>query len=237
MEHLEQKSHGLRDGAVSAIPVIIGYFPVAMAFGLLAKTIDISLLDSFLFSFLVFAGASQFMALDLIKAGITTGDIIFSTLLLNLRHLMMSASLAMRIKERKKALLFFIAFGITDETFAVASLKHGKLTTPFILALQGLSYCAWVSGTVVGYLVGAILPTTLQSSLGVGLYAMFAAIITPEMRKSMNVVILSIISAIIYMLISYTGLIPEGWYLVATILIASVIGVWIIKEEEGESLE
>ncbi len=235
MEHLES-THGRRDGAISAIPVIIGYFPVAMAFGLLAKTIDVSLIDTFLFSFLVFAGASQFMALDLIKAGIATGDIIISTLLLNLRHLMMSASLSLRIRERKKALYLFIAFGITDETFAVASLKHGKLTTGFLLTLQGLSYAAWVSGSVVGYLVGAILPTTLQSSLGIGLYAMFAAIITPEMRKSMNVVLLAFISAITYVVISFIGWIPEGWYLVVTILISSVLGVLILKEEEA-SLE
>lgn len=234
MEQLKQESHGLRDGAVSAIPIIIGFIPVAMAFGLLAKTINISFIDSFLFSSLVFAGASQFMALDLIKAGIATGDIILSTFLLNLRHVMMSASLSLRIKESKKALLFFIAFGVTDETFAVASLKHGKLTTPFLLALQGLSYSAWVGGTVLGYLVGAILPTTLQSSLGIGLYAMFAAIITPEMRKSMNVVILGVISAVTYMVISYINLIPEGWYLVTTILIASTLGVFIIKEDQEE---
>lgn len=236
MEQHEQKTHGIRDGALSAIPVIIGFFPVAMAFGLLAKTIHLSLLDSFLFSFLVFAGASQFMALDLIKAGVATGSIILSTFLLNLRHLMMSASLSLRLRGSKRAVLFFIAFGITDETFAVASLKHGKLTTPFLLVLQGLSYSAWVGGTVVGYIVGAILPTALQNSLGIGLYAMFAAILTPEMRKSMNVVILAVISAITYIVISYTSIIPEGWYLVATILIASVLGVFLIKEDQ-EALE
>jgi len=233
LEEIEQRNNnGLKEGVISAIPVIIGYFPVAMAFGLLAKTVNVSLLDSFLFSLLVFAGASQFMALDLIKAGIATGDIIIATLLLNLRHIMMSASLSVRLKESKKKWLLFIAFGITDETFAVASLKKGPLTRAFLLALQGLSYIAWVSGSVVGYLVGAVLPMTLQSSLGIGLYAMFAAILTPEIRKSLNVLILSIISGLIYFIIYYFHLLPSGWDLIGTIILSSGIGLMVLKDEE-----
>lgn len=228
-----ENKNGFKQGVRSAIPIIIGYFPVAMAFGLLANNINVSFFESFLFSFLVFAGASQFMALDLIKAGIATGDIILATLLLNLRHLMMSASLAIKIKETKKRWLFFIAFGITDETFAVASLKQGKLTGLFLLALQGLSYSAWVAGTVVGYLVGAILPLAVQSSLGIGLYAMFAAIIAPEIRKSLDVLILSLISGFLFALIFYLKILPSGWDIIGTILISSLLGVLLLKDKEG----
>lgn len=232
MQLTKENKNGFKQGVRSAIPIIIGYFPVAMAFGLLANTINISFLDSFLFSLLVFAGASQFMALDLIKAGIATGDIIIATLLLNLRHMMMSASLAVKIKETKRKWLFFIAFGITDETFAVASLKEGKLSGLFLLALQGLSYSAWVCGTVVGYLVGAILPAIVQSSLGIGLYAMFAAIIAPEIRKSLDVFILTIISGTLYAVIFCFRLLPSGWDIIGTILIASILGVIILKDKE-----
>lgn len=224
--------NGFKQGVRSAIPIIIGYFPVAMAFGLLANTVNVSFIDNLLFSVLVFAGASQFMALDLIKAGIATGDIIIATLLLNLRHMMMSASLAMKIKETKRRWLFFIAFGITDETFAVASLKEGKITGIFLLALQGLSYSAWVAGTIVGYLVGAILPLAVQSSLGIGLYAMFAAIIAPEIRKSVDVLILSLISGALYAVIHYFNLLPSGWNIIGTILIASSLGVVLLKDKE-----
>jgi len=231
--HLSHENKtGLKQGVRSAIPIIIGYFPVAMAFGLLANTINVSFLDSFLFSLLVFAGASQFMALDLIKAGIATGDIILATLLLNLRHMMMSASLAVKIKETKRKWLFFIAFGITDETFAVASLKEGKLTGLFLLALQGLSYSAWVCGTVVGYLVGAILPAIVQNSLGIGLYAMFAAIMAPEIRRSFDVFILTLISGVLYGIIYYLKILPSGWDIIGTILISSILGVLILKDKE-----
>lgn len=232
---MKQESHSAKEGLVAGIPIVIGYFPVAMAFGLLAKTVNISLLDSCLFSLIVFAGASQFMALDLIKAGIATVDIVLATFLLNLRHLMMSASLAVRVKEIKKGWLPFLAFGITDESFSVASLRNGKLGTPFLLALQGIGYCAWVSGTFVGYLVGTALPAAIQSSLGIGLYAMFTAILVPEIKKSSNVLCLSVISGIIYAFTDYLKLLPSGWSLIAAIVISSGIGLFVLKDDIKEA--
>jgi len=229
--------HDVREGFVAGIPIVIGYFPVAMAFGLLAKTVNVSLQDSFFFSLLVFAGASQFMAIDLIKAGIATVDIVLATFLLNLRHLMMSASLAVRLKEIKKGWLAFIAFGITDESFSVASMKKGTLSVPFLLTLQGIAYIAWVSGTITGYLLGSVLPVTLQNSLGVGLYAMFTAILVPEIKKSLSVLFLSVLSGVIYISLDYFKLLPSGWNLIIAIIVASAMGLILIKDDITEEQE
>lgn len=223
-----------RRGVLSGIPVVIGYAPVAMAFGLLSKNVGVSLRDSFLFSFLVFAGASQFMALDLIKAGAATGEIILATFLLNLRHIMMSASLVVRMKERKLKWLPVVAFGVTDETFAIASTRDEKSGTAYLLGLQFASYGSWVTGTVIGYLVGAVLPASVQSSLGIGLYAMFVAILVPEIKKSGRVLMLATLSGAIYMLIDRFKLLPAGWSLIAAIIAASTAGVLILGEEGRE---
>ncbi len=225
----------IKEGLASGIPIVVGYFPVAMAFGLLAKTVNVSLVDSCLFSLIVFAGASQFMALDLLRAGIATVDIVLATFLLNLRHLMMSASLAVRLQEVKKGWLPFIAFGITDESFSVASLKSGHLSVPYLLALQGIAYAAWVSGTFVGYLVGAALPATVQSSLGIGLYAMFTAILVPEIKKSVNVLCLSALSGLIYAVNDYFNLLPAGWSLITAIIAASALGLVLLKADDREA--
>lgn len=231
---MKKEPNSIREGFEAGIPIVIGYFPVAMAFGLLAKTVNISLADTCLFSLVVFAGASQFMALDLIKAGIATGDIVLATFLLNLRHLMMSASLALRLKEVKRRWLLFIAFGITDESFSVASLKPGKLSVPYLLALQGIAYGAWASGTITGYMVGAALPAAVQSSLGIGLYAMFTAILVPEIKKSSNVLLLAVISGIIYVICDYFKFFSSGWSLITAIIVASAAGVFLLKDESRE---
>ncbi|MDR3566305.1 MAG: AzlC family ABC transporter permease [Negativicutes bacterium] len=230
-----QESRSAKAGFIAGLPIVMGYFPVAMAFGLLAKSVNLSLLDSCLFSLVVFAGASQFMALELIRAGIATGDIVLATFLLNLRHLMMSASLAVRLEEVDKRWLPFIAFGITDESFSVAALRNGPLGVPFLIALQGIAYGAWACGTFAGYLVGAALPEAVQSSLGVGLYALFTAILVPEIKKSVNILWLSMIAGMIYAISSYLQLLPSGWNLIVTIILASALGLVILRDAPGEA--
>lgn len=230
---MDKKKFSLKETLVISLPLIIGYFPVAMAFGLLAKNTAISLKDTSLFSILVFAGASQFMALDLIGAGVSNINIIIATFLLNLRHLMMSAALSLDMKEIPKKFLPFIAFGITDESFSVISFNKDKISLPFILLVNGLSYLSWVLGTLVGYGIGEVLPHSLQASMGVGLYAMFSALLTPELTRSREVLKISLLAAAIYAAFYYGGFLSAGWDLVLAILLSSLLGLFIFKEEES----
>ena len=104
----------IQDAIKSGIPIFIGYFPAAVAFGILSKTTGVTLLESFLFSAVVFAGASQFIALNLLATGMGFTGIILTTLLVNFRHFLMSAYLSTRIKETLKKYYIFLAFGVTD---------------------------------------------------------------------------------------------------------------------------
>lgn len=228
------KNDNLKEGFISALPVVMGYFPVAMAFGLLSKTTGINFRDTSLFSLMVYAGASQFMALDLIQAGVGTGSIILATFLLNLRHMMMSASLSLKLGELKKTHLPIVGFGITDETFSVASFKKGNLSLGFILTLNFLSYGSWVLGTMIGFVIGEILPTSLQSSLSIGLYAMFVGLLIPEVKGSKNILHLSIISMIIYSLLYFSKIFNSGWDIIIGIIISSFVGVYIFKDDLEE---
>ena len=226
----------IKEGGISAMPMVIGFFPISLAFGLLAKNTGVSFRDTTLFSVMVFAGASQFMALDLILAGVSFGSIILATFLLNLRHLVMSASLSLKLKGIKKSYFPIIAFGITDESFSVLSFRKKKLTLPYVLVLNFLSYGSWVLGTVTGYLIGGILPQSLQSSMGIGLYAMFIGLLMPEVKRSKNILFLGLISAVIYAIIYYTKFLDSGWDIIVGIILASTIGVLIFNDEvEGDS--
>lgn len=225
----------LKEGLIDALPIMLGYLPIAMAFGLLSKNTQISFRDTSLFSIMVYAGASQFMALYLIMGGVSSGGIILTTFLLNLRHLMMSASLSVSLKGIKSSYLPLIAFGITDETFSVASFNREKLSLPYILIFNISSYLSWVFGTMAGFLVGEILPQSLQSSLSIGLYAMFAALLFPEFKKSKNVLFLSILSAFIYGIIYYTNIISTGWDIIIGIILSSFLGVLIFQDKGDDS--
>lgn len=232
MEKECSKSLSIKDGVIAGLPIVIGYIPISMAFGILSKTIGISTTHSLLFSVLVYAGASQFMALNLLHLGTGIGEIILTTLLVNFRHSLMSASLATRITRDMKKCIPFIAFGITDEVFSVAAFKEGQITKKFMIALQLEAYLSWIIGTILGYLVGQVLPNAIKSSMGIALYAMFAAILIPEAKKSNRVLIMALLSGILNTLLNYLKFLTQGWNLVLAIVLIAAIGAYTSKEKE-----
>jgi 4-azaleucine resistance transporter AzlC len=237
LELEEQKRQDIKEGLKGGIPMVIGYIPVAMAFGILAKTEGVSLLDSMLFSVLVFAGASQFMALNLLALGVGTGEIILATLLMNFRHFLMSASLAAKLEDQRKRWIPLAAFAITDETFSVAALRQGPLTLHYLLPMEYSAYGAWVGGTAIGYLLGSALPDLVKASMGVALYAMFVAILVPEVRKSKIVTTLALGAGIVNTMLSYSRIVTSGWSLILTILLVAAVGAWIFDGKEVENNE
>ncbi|SKC65915.1 AzlC family ABC transporter permease [Maledivibacter halophilus] len=229
--------YSFKDGVIDSLPIVIGFIPIAMAFGILSKTTGITMIHSVLFSVLVFAGASQFIALNLLMVGAGIGEIILTTLLVNFRHFLMSASIATRMTDDMKRWSPFIAFGITDEVFSVVSFKKGMLTKEYMVSLEFMTYFAWVSGTALGYFVGGILSTSVKSSMGVALYAMFAAILIPEIKKSTKAAILAGLSGIINTLCKYFLTLPQGWSIVVSIVLVSFLGLYLFKEGEVAEYE
>lgn len=228
------KREKFKDGLIASMPIVLGYFPIAMAFGLLSKNTLLSLKDTSLLSLIVYAGASQFMALDLISAGVNGSSIILAIFLLNIRHVMMSASLSVEFKNIPKKFLPLLGAGITDETFSVVSFNKDKIDLTYVSTIFLLSYVSWNVGTVIGYFVGEILPQSLQSSLSIGLYAMFAALLFPEIKKSRNTLFLSLISATVYAIIYYLDIFTSGWDIIIAIVIASTLGVFIFNDNKEE---
>lgn len=217
----------IKRGMTISIPLLLGYVPPALSFGILAKAAGLSLSDTFLMSFFVYAGASQFMAIDLIVQGISYGSIILTTFLINLRHIMMSASLSVDLKDIDRKFIPLIAYGITDETFAITSFNRDKISTPFILTLFLLAHTTWWVTCVLGYLVGEILPQSLQSSLSIGLYAMFTALLFSQLKKDRSIALLAIISMLIYFIIFKIRIIGSGWDIILAILLSSGLGTYI----------
>lgn len=226
----------VQDAFKSGIPIFIGYVPAAIAFGILAKGCDITLLECFLFSAVVFAGASQFIALNLLVTGMGPGGIILTTLLVNFRHFLMSAYLSTRIGRIARRYLFLIAFGVTDEVFSVLSFKKGRLSKTYVFVLQLSAYSGWVSGTVTGYILGGFLPEILTRSMGVALYALLLAILLPEMKNSGKAVILTIASGLLNTLLIKLDVLPNGWSIIVCILIIALAGSFFITDEVREEV-
>lgn len=221
---------GFKEGLVASTPLIIGYIPIAMAFGILAKTSGITFLETVMFSAFVSAGASQFMALNLLIAGAGIPQIILTTFLVNSRHFLMSASLSRRITENMQKWVPFIAFAMTDEIFSIASFKKEELTNKFMLGFEGTAYLVWVVATAGGFLLGNILPVLVKASMGIALYAMFVGILIPEARKSKKVMGLAILAGIMNTILSSINILPAGWSVIIAIVSISALGAFVGEE-------
>lgn len=226
----------IRNGLVAGFPIALGYFPVAVAFGLLAKGAGLTLMETLGLSFIVFAGASQFVAVGLFAIGAGGIEIIMTTMFLNFRHFLMSASLINRIDFEQPWLKPVIAFFVTDESFSVASFTEGRLNGKFLIPMQLIAYSGWGVGSGVGYVVGAVLPDVLQESMNIGLYSLLIALLIPKIKEDRKLIALTVLSAMCNTIIRGIGL-TQGWSVVLSIIIVSLLGVMIINDDEEPDLE
>ncbi|MGK7378646.1 AzlC family ABC transporter permease [Planococcus sp. 1R117A] len=214
---------GFSAGLKAGVSIAIGYFPIALTFGLLAKTTGLSLIEATAMSIFVFAGAAQYISLSLIAAGVSPVVIVVNTFVVNIRHFLMTAALNEKMQPDaiwKKALY---AFGITDESFSVlATQSGGRLKTSFAAGVIIISYGSWVVFTAIGHLIGANLPQFLQASMGIALYAMFVGLLVPSMRGNRKVVSLAAIAGIINSLFYFTGWLSTGWAILVSTLVSAI---------------
>jgi 4-azaleucine resistance transporter AzlC len=108
-----------RKGVSDTIPLTFGIIPFGLAYGILGKSIGLSSGETIAMSILVFAGAAQFICLPMFAEGTSLVMIGFTTLLINLRHLLMGASLAPYMKGLSMPFKALLSFGMTDESYAV----------------------------------------------------------------------------------------------------------------------
>lgn len=220
---IESETSQFRKGLQAGISIGIGYFPIALTFGLLAKTTGLSLYESVLMSLIVYAGASQYISLSLLAYGTGIFEIILTTFIVNIRHFLMSTSLNEKSEEDHLGKKVLYSFGITDETFSVLATKEGTVTTGFIFGVNLLAYSSWVIFTGVGHLIGANLPQVLQESMGVALYAMFVGLVVPSMKKSVKVVYLAALAAVFNSIFTLGEIMAQGWAIVTSTILSAVI--------------
>ena len=222
-------SKGLRAG----LSIAIGYFPIALTFGLLAKTTGLSMWEATAMSIFVFAGAAQYISLTLISSGVDPILIVLNTFVVNIRHFLMTASLNEKMQPEKRWKKAIYAFGVTDETFSVlATRKEEKIRTSFAAGVILIAYGSWVAFTALGHVIGANLPEFLQAAMSIALYAMFVGLLVPSMKGNRKVIWLATFGAVIHSALYWSGLLSTGWaILVATL--GSAILVEIIYTRKG----
>lgn len=223
------------DGCKSGVPIAIGYGTIGIAFGVLAKSVGIPNEVSILMSIAVFAGSSQFMAINMLASGTWIFEIIITTFILNLRHFLMTASLGQKIEKLSIPWRFLISFGVTDETFMVASLKEDKVISKyFVLGLYFFAYLFWNVGTWIGVFLASSLPTSIQESMGIALYAMFIGFLVPAIRASRKVFAVVLVAIAVQLLLTYLEWFSSGWRIIFATISGASMGAMFFSEEYSD---
>lgn len=222
----------IKKGIVKASPIIMGYIPVGIAFGLVAANSEIPLPVAIALSSVVYTGASQFMAVNAITFGIPIAQIIIATLIMNMRHFIMSASVVSRLTPESKPYRPVIAFWVTDESYALTSLDK-ELDHHTLLGIQGAAYLAWNIATVVGFFVGNLLPPLLQESMGITLYVLFGTLLIPSVKRERLPLMVALCAAGVNTVLEHIALLESGWNLIIAMLSASMFGYLSSKRLQG----
>lgn len=222
------------------MPIAFGYVPVSFTFGLMAVNGGIPVWLAVFISLTNLTSAGQFGGTNLIIAGAGYFEIVLTVFVINIRYMMMSLSLSQKIEEKTTLLQrLVVGFGITDETFVVASMEPGKVSFHYLLGLITGPIAGWTLGTAGGAIISSLLPEALGGAMGIALYAMFIAIIIPPSKKSGPVLMIVLISVAINMILKYVPLfsfISDGFRVITATILGAGIGaaLWPSQEDAAE---
>lgn len=184
------------EGVVAGLPIALAYFPVAVSFGVAAARGGFTLAEATFMSLVIYAGASQFLALALLAGATSPLLAILPLLAMNARHLLYAPALlgaassgeASGVKQPQRAWLW--AFGLTDEVFATAlgSAATGRngWSEAWQLGISVTAYAAWVSGSLTGGALGGGAferYPSLDAALGFLLPALFLALLLAMLKR------------------------------------------------------
>ena len=171
----------------SSLPVMFGYVPLGMAFGVLFQNLGFAWYYAALMGIFVFAGAAQFMAVGLLAAHAGLLEVAVSTLVLNSRHMFFGISLLKRYHATGFKKLYMI-FGLTDETYSLVTSTRspaGVDDQNYYAALTAFNHSYWVMGCALGALLGASVEFDARG-MDFALSALFMVLLIEQWKKIKN---------------------------------------------------
>lgn len=223
--------HDFRRGLIDALPIFFGYYSASVAFGLLARNTGLSAWETQAFSLFTFTGAAQFMALNLINAGASGPQIVLSFGLLNLRYLLMSAAVAKKVEIRRFFQRPMLAFGVTDENFALTTSQDGQVSPSYQAGVEIGPWTGWNLGTLSGWLFGSIIPESLSAAMVASLYALFMALLLPDLKKGWPWIFTAAVAAVLNSALELFTSLGSGWSFVIAMICGTAAGMFVIPRD------
>ena len=178
-------SRGWQCGLLDALPLLGGYIPVAISFGLIASQAGFSALEATLISLFIYAGASQFLLVAMVASGAPLWLAVSMTMLVNVRHVVYAPNLVPFLSQSRA--WPWLMHGLTDQIFALAHTRLAELNdedkVSWYTAASLLAWASWVLGTTLGAIAGDTLTQQwplMDAVLPFALPALFIVLLAPR---------------------------------------------------------
>ncbi len=215
-------------GLKLGLPIFMGYVPVGAAFGVVSRGLGFTPFQAVACSATALAGAGQLIALQLIGSGASVAAVVLTTAVVNLRYILFGAAMSPHVTGVSLPGQAFLAFTLTDETFAVNIDDHRRsLADGYSMAGVGtIAWCGWVLGTAIGAFAAGAIGDPTRFGVQFAMPAMFTALLVAQAEDRRHVVtaLVAAVFAGICML-----LLPDPWYLIAAPMLAATLATVVTR--------
>ncbi len=223
-----------RNGALQILPVLVAAIPIGLLWGTLAAGKGISVLEAFLMSFLVFAGSAQFVALEIWQQPLPVLLLGFTALIVNARHVLMSASISRHIPDIPKKLHPLVAYLLADEMWALAEKRAltQHVSLAYFLGTALPMWFCWQASTAFGAWLGRSVGDPAAFGIDFAFAAMFIAIVMNFWKGARTGAVLAAASGAAVLAKLY---VPGAWYIVFGGVAGAICAALLHSEEEDEA--
>lgn len=217
---------GFLKGLRAGLPIAVGVASYGLVFGILSRQAGMDLFTSLFMSASVFAGASQFVALDLWISPLPVAALIITTFVVNIRHFLMGTVLVERFKNMTRLQTYLSLFFLVDEAWAysMAEWRKGDNNAALLLGCGFCLFLSWTLSTLAGNLLGAgpVDPARWGMDFAFTAIFIFLAVGLWQGKKDL---IPWLVAGLVAVTVSRT--LPGKWYILAGSLSGSITGALI----------
>jgi len=217
-------------GVRAILPILLGVAPFGMIYGVLAIGAGLNVGAAMSMSPIVFAGSAQFVGVQLIHSGVPGMVIVFTTFIVNLRHILYSASIAPHLARLSRRWKWLLAYLLTDEAYAVTITHYNQAAAStvesahkhwYLLGAGLTMWSTWQVSTAAGIFLGAQVPSSWSLDFAIALT--FIALVVPALRDRPSIT--AAISAGVIAVIAAD--LPYKLGLIVAAIGGIAIGLWV----------
>ena len=223
-EETKFSREGLFAGVQQSTPIALGVFTYGIVFGVLARQSSLGLSEAVLMSASVFAASAQFVVLDLWESPLPVIAIVVTTVAVNLRHLLMGASIQPWLKRLTPKKTYGMLYFLNDESWGLTmrARSNGETDAAFLLGSGLIVFVAWISATVLGVSVGGLIENPAKYGLDMAFIAVYIALLVGVWDGREDAIPVGI-AALVALVASV--IIAGNWYIIIGGLTGSIAGV------------